>query len=207
MGSPSRNVQYHPPRLSEDRLNLPQPHSPSLPTHCSGKSGMRPSEPAGPRGAGPGPGRPAGRARRRRPDPRCPGGGRPTRSPSERGRLDAVIRRATRAVARNRVLFHDRQNRRDADRDKRLLPPQVAWPARRRRRRTRQTLRGYPFLRNSSSGERQTIAGGAPAAIQAFSTTLRAAASRSSDSSTGPKYPVNVPFTGPSTIKHWSPPQ
>ena len=42
MGSPSRNVQYHPPRLSEDRLNLPQPHSPSLPTHCSGKSGMRP---------------------------------------------------------------------------------------------------------------------------------------------------------------------
>ena len=45
MGSPSRNVQYHPPRLSEDRLNLPQPHSPSLPTHCSGKSGMRP--PAG----------------------------------------------------------------------------------------------------------------------------------------------------------------
>ena len=47
MGSPSRNVQYHPPRLSEDRLNLPQPHSPSLPTHCSGKSGMRPfaSEP------------------------------------------------------------------------------------------------------------------------------------------------------------------
>ena len=44
MGSPSRNVQYHPPRLSEDRLNLPQPHSPSLPTHCSGKSGMRPAE-------------------------------------------------------------------------------------------------------------------------------------------------------------------
>ena len=44
MGSPSRNVQYHPPRLSEDRLNLPQPHSPSLPTHCSGKSGMRPVE-------------------------------------------------------------------------------------------------------------------------------------------------------------------
>ena len=43
MGSPSRNVQYHPPRLSEDRLNLPQPHSPSLPTHCSGKSGMRPA--------------------------------------------------------------------------------------------------------------------------------------------------------------------
>ena len=42
MGSPSRNVQYHPPRLSEDRLNLPQPHSPSLLTHCSGKSGMRP---------------------------------------------------------------------------------------------------------------------------------------------------------------------
>ena len=42
MGSPSRNVQYHPPRLSEDRLNLAQPHSPSLPTHCSGKSGMRP---------------------------------------------------------------------------------------------------------------------------------------------------------------------
>ena len=35
MGSPSRNVQYHPPRLSEDRLNLPQPHSPSLPTHCT----------------------------------------------------------------------------------------------------------------------------------------------------------------------------
>ena len=32
---PSRNVQYHPPRLSEDRLNLPQPHSPSLPTHCT----------------------------------------------------------------------------------------------------------------------------------------------------------------------------
>ena len=32
------------PRLSEDRLNLPQPHSPSLPTHCSGKSGMRPAE-------------------------------------------------------------------------------------------------------------------------------------------------------------------
>ena len=30
------------PRLSEDRLNLAQPHSPSLPTHCSGKSGMRP---------------------------------------------------------------------------------------------------------------------------------------------------------------------
>ena len=26
MGSPSHNVQYHPPRLSEDRLNLPQPH-------------------------------------------------------------------------------------------------------------------------------------------------------------------------------------
>ena len=23
MGSPSRNVQYHPPRLSEDRLNPP----------------------------------------------------------------------------------------------------------------------------------------------------------------------------------------
>ena len=45
MGSPSRNVQYHPPRLSEDRLNLPQPHSPSLPTHCSGKSGMRPTRP------------------------------------------------------------------------------------------------------------------------------------------------------------------
>ena len=44
MGSPSRNVQDHPPRLSEDRLNLPQPHSPSLPTHCSGKSGMRPPE-------------------------------------------------------------------------------------------------------------------------------------------------------------------
>ena len=43
MGSPSRNVQYHPPRLSEDRLNLPQPHSPSLPTHCSGKSGMPPA--------------------------------------------------------------------------------------------------------------------------------------------------------------------
>ena len=35
MGSPSRNVQYHPPRLSEDRLNLAQPHSPSLPTHCT----------------------------------------------------------------------------------------------------------------------------------------------------------------------------
>ena len=35
MGSPSRNVQCHPPRLSEDRLNLPQPHSPSLPTHCT----------------------------------------------------------------------------------------------------------------------------------------------------------------------------
>ena len=34
MGSPSRNV-HHPPRLSEDRLNLPQPHSPSLPTHCT----------------------------------------------------------------------------------------------------------------------------------------------------------------------------
>ena len=49
MGSPSRNVQYHPPRLSEDRLNLPQPHSPSLPTHCSGKSGMRPSSPSKPR--------------------------------------------------------------------------------------------------------------------------------------------------------------
>ena len=47
MGSPSRNVQYHPPRLSEDRLNLPQPHSPSLPTHCSGKSGMRPLRFAG----------------------------------------------------------------------------------------------------------------------------------------------------------------
>ena len=47
MGSPSRNVQYHPPRLSEDRLNLPQPHSPSLPTHCSGKSGMRPHRLAG----------------------------------------------------------------------------------------------------------------------------------------------------------------
>ena len=47
MRSPSRNVQYHPPRLSEDRLNLPQPHSPSLPTHCSGKSGMRPSLLAG----------------------------------------------------------------------------------------------------------------------------------------------------------------
>ena len=46
MGSPSRNVQYHPPRLSEDRLNLPQPHSPSLPTHCSGKSGMRPCDQA-----------------------------------------------------------------------------------------------------------------------------------------------------------------
>ena len=45
MGSPSRNVQYHPPRLSEDRLNFPQPHSPSLPTHCSGKSGMRPVRP------------------------------------------------------------------------------------------------------------------------------------------------------------------
>ena len=45
MGSPSRNVQYHPPRLSEDRLNFPQPHSPSLPTHCSGKSGMRPLQP------------------------------------------------------------------------------------------------------------------------------------------------------------------
>ena len=44
MGSPSRNVQYHPPRLSEDRLNLAQPHSPSLPTHCSGKSGMRPAQ-------------------------------------------------------------------------------------------------------------------------------------------------------------------
>ena len=29
MSSPSRNVQYHPPRLSEDRLNLPQPHSPT----------------------------------------------------------------------------------------------------------------------------------------------------------------------------------
>ena len=42
MGSPSRNVQYHPPRQSEDRLNLAQPHSPSLPTHCFGKSGMRP---------------------------------------------------------------------------------------------------------------------------------------------------------------------
>ena len=38
----SEPVQYHPPRLSEDRLNLPQPHSPSLPT-SSGKSGMRPS--------------------------------------------------------------------------------------------------------------------------------------------------------------------
>ena len=49
MGSPSRNVQYHPPRLSEDRLNLPQPHSPSLPTHCSGKSGMRPSSTSEPR--------------------------------------------------------------------------------------------------------------------------------------------------------------
>ena len=48
MGSPSRNVQYHPPRLSEDRLNLPQPHSPSLPTHCSGKSGMRPARPPPP---------------------------------------------------------------------------------------------------------------------------------------------------------------
>ena len=47
MGSPSRNVQYHPPRLSEDRLNLPQPHSPSLPTHCSGKSGMRPFQTGG----------------------------------------------------------------------------------------------------------------------------------------------------------------
>ncbi len=47
MGSPSRNVQYHPPRLSEDRLNLPQPHSPSLPTHCSGKSGMRPPDHVG----------------------------------------------------------------------------------------------------------------------------------------------------------------
>ena len=45
MGSPSRNVQYHPPRLSEDRLNLSQPHSPSLLTHCSGKSGMRPTRP------------------------------------------------------------------------------------------------------------------------------------------------------------------
>ena len=44
MGSPSRNVQYHPPRLSEDRLNLSQPHSPSLLTHCSGKSGMRPAK-------------------------------------------------------------------------------------------------------------------------------------------------------------------
>ena len=43
MGIPSSNVQYHPPRLSEDRLNLPQPHSPPLPTHCSGKSGMRPA--------------------------------------------------------------------------------------------------------------------------------------------------------------------
>ena len=42
MGIPSSNVQYHPPRLSENQLNLPQPHSPSLPTHCSGKSGMRP---------------------------------------------------------------------------------------------------------------------------------------------------------------------
>ena len=37
--------RYHPPRLSEDRLNLPQPHSPSFAytLHCSGKSGMRPS--------------------------------------------------------------------------------------------------------------------------------------------------------------------
>ena len=60
MGSPSRNVQYHPPRLSEDRLNLPQPHSPSLPTHCSGKSGMRPWFPV----AGPAARRPAGRGRR-----------------------------------------------------------------------------------------------------------------------------------------------
>ena len=53
MGSPSRNVQYHPPRLSEDRLNLSQPHSPSLLTHCSGKSGMRPLGPAAPGSAGP----------------------------------------------------------------------------------------------------------------------------------------------------------
>ena len=52
MGSPSRNVQYHPPRLSEDRLNLPQPHSPSLPTHCSGKSGMRPLHLPGPETVG-----------------------------------------------------------------------------------------------------------------------------------------------------------
>ena len=34
------------PVCPKDRLNLPQPHSPSLPTHCSGKSGMRPSAPS-----------------------------------------------------------------------------------------------------------------------------------------------------------------
>ena len=67
MGSPSRNVQYHPPRLSEDRLNLPQPHSPSLPTHCRHTkvmllrrrsvlpTGRRPPAPSPPSCAGPGP--------------------------------------------------------------------------------------------------------------------------------------------------------
>ena len=48
MGSPSRNVQYHPPRLSEDRLNLPQPHSPSLPTHCTAPGNRECAPPAWP---------------------------------------------------------------------------------------------------------------------------------------------------------------
>ena len=45
MGSPSRNVQYHPPRLSEDRLNLPQPHSPSLPYTLLREIGNAPIRP------------------------------------------------------------------------------------------------------------------------------------------------------------------
>ena len=44
MGSPSRNVQYHPPRLSEDRLNLPQPHSPSLPYTLLREIGNAPAQ-------------------------------------------------------------------------------------------------------------------------------------------------------------------
>ena len=46
MGSPSRNVQYHPPRLSEDRLNLPQPHSPSFAYTLLREIGNAPLRPA-----------------------------------------------------------------------------------------------------------------------------------------------------------------
>ena len=127
MGSPSRNVQYHPPRLSEDRLNLPQPHSPSLPTHCTAPGNRQCARQRCPHlrehprvyGVGLGP-----LSHRLRKTPRLQGIGSRQRQPRLQERL------LEGAVPRSGGLVHDRANRLVDPRDQRVESRRVIGESR-----------------------------------------------------------------------------